>query len=73
MSFSQFQWIRSHVATPAVAAVDTEGPGIFGATTCIHRVNAAGGKAPATAGAFAGPVAQMPCTADNFFYREASH
>ena len=55
-----------------LGAVHTEGPGIFAATTFIHRVNTVGGKAPSMAGAFVGQVARVPYTADYFFYREAN-
>jgi hypothetical protein len=55
-----------------LSAVHTEGPGIFAATTFIHRVNTVGGKAPATAGAFVGQVAEVPYTAEYFFYRDAN-
>ena len=54
-------------------ATHTEGPGIFAATTYIHRVNTVGGKAPAAAGLFVGQVARVPYTADYFFYREFSN
>src|SRR5262245_16821770 len=59
-------WLR-------LIAVHTEGPGIFAATTFVHRVNTVGGKAPAGAGAFVGQVAEVPYTADYFFYRDASN
>ena len=58
-------WLR-------LAAVHTEGPGIFAATTFIHRVNTVGGKAPAEAGVFVGQVAEVPYTADYYFYRDDS-
>lgn len=51
----------------------THGPGIFADTSFIHRVNTAGGKAPAEAGTVIGQVARMPYTADYFFYRKLSN
>ena len=50
----------------------THGPGIFADTTFIHRVNTTGGKAPAENGTFIGQVAEMPYTADYFFYRHSN-
>jgi hypothetical protein len=50
----------------------THGPGIFGNTTFIHRVNTVGGKAPLEPGAFIGQVAEVPYTADYFFYRQSN-
>jgi hypothetical protein len=50
----------------------THGPGILGETTFVHRVNTAGGLAPKENGAFIGQVAQVPYTADYFFYRAAN-
>jgi hypothetical protein len=54
-------------------ATPTGDPGIFAATTYIHRVNTVGGKAPAEAGLFVGQVARVPYAADYLFYREFSH
>jgi hypothetical protein len=50
-------------------AVSTEGSGIFADTTFIQRVHTSGGKAPLVNGGFVGEVAEMPYTADYFFYR----
>ena len=47
----------------------THGPGILANTTFIHRVNTAGGLAPFDPGTFIGQVAEVPYTADYFFYR----
>ena len=58
-------WLR-------LAALTTEGPGIFAHTTFIQRVNTTGGKAPSTDGAFIGQVARVPYTADYFFYRHTN-
>jgi hypothetical protein len=55
-----------------LAAVKTEGPGIFAGTTFVQRVNTVGGLAPSTPGAFVGQVASIPYTADYFFYRSAN-
>lgn len=51
-------------------AVRTEGPGVFGRTTFIHRVNTSGGKAPSADGTVVGQIARVPYTADYFFYRK---
>ena len=51
----------------------THGPGIFGGTTFIHRVNTTGGLAPSVAGITIGQVAEVPYTADYFFYRDDSN
>jgi len=50
-------------------AVSTDGPGIFDGVTFIQRVNTAGGKAPATPGAFVGAEARVPYTTEYYFYR----
>lgn len=47
----------------------THGPGIFGGTTFIHRVNTVGGLPPSVAGIVIGQVAEVPYAADYFFYR----
>lgn len=59
-------WLR-------LMAVRTEGPGIFGDTTFIQRVNTSGGKAPSADGTVIGQVARVPYTADYFFYKETPH
>ncbi len=51
----------------------THGPGIFAHTTYIHRVNTVGGKAPTVAGTEIGQVAEVPYTADYFFYRQSKN
>jgi len=51
----------------------THGPGIFGGTTFIHRVNTVGGLAPSVAATTVGQVAEVPYTADYFFYRDDSN
>jgi hypothetical protein len=50
----------------------THGPGIFGGTTFIHRVNTIGGLAPVVPGTVIGQVAEVPYAADYFFYRDSS-
>ena len=50
----------------------THGPGILADTSLIHRVNTAGGKAPKVNGTFIGQVAEVPYTADYFFYRKTN-
>jgi hypothetical protein len=52
--------------------VFTHGPGILDATSFIHRVNTVGGLAPEEPGAFVGQVAEVPYTADYFFYRKSN-
>ena len=52
-----------------IRAVSTEGPGIFAETTYVQRINTVGGKAPATAGTTVGQVANVPYTAEYYFYR----
>lgn len=51
-------------------AVSAEGPGPFRRVTYIQRVNTEGGKAPAYPGDFVGEVAEVPYTADYYFYRK---
>ena len=51
-------------------AVTAEGPGIFHRVTFIQRVNTTGGKAPAAPGTVVGEEANVPYTAEYFFYRE---
>jgi hypothetical protein len=55
-------WLR-------LQAVSTTGPGIFSTVTYIQRVNTTGGLAPATPGAFIGALAEVPYTAEYYFYR----
>ena len=50
-------------------SVDPQGPGVFQWVTFIQRVNTEGGTAPAEAGTFVGEVAEVPYTAEYFFYR----
>lgn len=53
-------------------ALTTEGPGIFADTSFIQRVNTTGGKAPSANGLVVGQVAEVPYTADYFFYRKTN-
>ena len=50
-------------------AASSGGPGIFHRVTFIQRVNTAGGLVPADPGDFPGEVAEVPYTAEYFFYR----
>ena len=52
-----------------LAAVSTEGPGIFHRVTFIQRVNTAGGNAPAQPGTVIGEEARVPYTTEYLFYR----
>jgi hypothetical protein len=52
-------------------AATSEGPGVFHRVTYIQRVNTVGGLAPATVGNTVGQEAQVPYTAEYFFYRAA--
>ena len=49
--------------------VSTDGPGIFGSVTYIQRVNTKGGLAPTAPGVSIGTVAEVPYTAEYYFYR----
>jgi len=51
-------------------AVSSEGPGPFHRVTHIQRVNTVGGTAPTDPGGFVGDVAEVPYTAEYYFYRE---
>jgi len=48
---------------------DTIGPGVFGRTTYVQRVNTTGGLAPAAAPTALGQEARVPYTAEYYFYR----
>src|SRR5262245_23880871 len=50
--------------------VSTTGPGIFSSVTYIQRLNTTGGLPPAGPGLYIGELAQVPYTAEYFFYRE---
>jgi Protein of unknown function (DUF3455) len=52
-----------------LGAVTAGGPGIFDGTTSIQRLNTVGGVAPAAPGSVVGEVANVPYTAEYYFYR----
>ena len=52
-----------------LAAVNPDGPGIFHRVTFIQRVNTTGGLAPSAPGTVTGELAEVPYTAEYFFYR----
>ncbi|HSQ20435.1 MAG TPA: DUF3455 domain-containing protein [Blastocatellia bacterium] len=56
-------WLR-------LQSVSTNGPGVFNSVTFIQRVNTKGGVAPAVPGASIGEAAEVPYTAEYYFYRE---
>ena len=47
----------------------TDGPGIFSRVTYIQRVNTVGGLAPTAPGLSIGAVAEIPYTAEYYFFR----
>ncbi|MCM3869104.1 MAG: DUF3455 domain-containing protein [Pyrinomonadaceae bacterium] len=49
--------------------VSTDGPGIFSSVTYIQRVNTKGGLAPTAPGTSIGAIAEVPYTAEYYFYR----
>src|SRR5215510_5528788 len=49
--------------------ISAEGPGVFGSVTYIQRVNTRGGIAPSVPGASVGALADVPYTAEYYFYR----
>jgi hypothetical protein len=50
-------------------AVSNDGPGAFDSVTYIQRVNTVGGLAPTAPGASIGAMAEIPYTAEYYFYR----
>jgi hypothetical protein len=50
-------------------ATSTSGPGVFSSVTYVQRVNTTGGLAPATPGTAVGMTAEVPYTAEYYFYR----
>lgn len=50
--------------------VSNDGPGVFGSVTYIQRVNTTGGLTPTAPGRSPGAVAEVPYTAEYYFYRE---
>jgi len=53
-----------------LGALSTEGPGVFKGVTFIQRVNTTGGTAPTTPGTTVGQLANVPYTAEYYFYSE---
>jgi hypothetical protein len=58
------------VAWLLLAAVSTEGPGIFQRVTFIQRINTVGGNAPSDPGSATGEEARVPYTTEYLFYRD---
>jgi Protein of unknown function (DUF3455) len=52
--------------------VSTDGPGIFSNVTFIQRVNTTGGMPPSTDGTTVGQLAEVPYTAEYYFYRASN-
>lgn len=50
-------------------ATETNGPGIFSSVTYIQRVNTTGGLRPTADGSFIDESAEVPYTAEYYFYR----
>jgi len=50
-------------------ATSNQGPGLFGAVSFIQRVNTKGGLVPTAPGASIGTLADVPYTAEYYFYR----
>lgn len=49
--------------------VSTDGAGIFSSVTFVQRLNTTGGTAPTTPGSVIGERAEVPYTAEYYFYR----
>lgn len=68
---------RLQACTPDSSAIpwlllqtsSTDGPGGFNSVTYLQRVNTVGGLAPTAPGASTGVVAEVPYTAEYYFYR----
>lgn len=58
------------IAWLLLGAVDNEGPGVFGKTSYIQRINTVSGLAPKRAGTFVGEEVRMPYTTEYLFYTE---
>jgi hypothetical protein len=50
-------------------AASSSGPGVFNGVTQIQRLNTVGGLAPSTPGNAQGDIAEVPYSAEYFFYR----
>jgi len=55
-------WLR-------LGAVSSQGPGIFHRVSFVQRVNTVGGNAPSSPGSTNGQLAEVPYTAEYYFYR----
>ena len=53
-----------------LVSVSSEGPGVLDNVSYVQRVNTVGGKAPSAPGTTAGQIAQVPYTAEYYFYSE---
>ena len=51
-------------------ATASTGPGVLRGVTQIQRVNTVGGVAPSAVGSVLGEIAEVPYTAEYFFYRD---
>ncbi len=60
---SAIPWLR-------LGAVSSQGPGIFDGVKFIQRVNTVGGIAPSSPGTTVGQEADVPYTAEYYFYAE---
>jgi len=58
------------IAWLLLESVDNDGPGVFGKTSYIQRINTVSGLAPKRAGTFVGEEVRMPYTTDYLFYTE---
>ena len=56
-------WLR-------LGAVFSQGPGVFDTVSYVQRVKTVGGLAPTTPGTVNGQIAEVPYTAEYYFYRE---
>ena len=52
-----------------LAAASSDGPGVLNGVTFVQRLNTVGGIAPSTAGTAVGQEADVPYTAEYFFYK----
>ena len=62
----------SSVAWLLLRASTKEGPGIFGSTTFIQRVNTTGGVKPGYPGTFVGEEKRIPYTTEYYFYKSVA-
>ena len=52
-----------------LVAASSQGPGVFDGVSYVQRVNTVGGKAPSMPGTTVGQEADVPYTAEYFFYK----